>query len=280
MRAYAKINLGLLVLDKRPDGYHNIETVFHRIDLYDDIELEHALTISVTCSDPNTPSGEANICYKAAKLLQQHLGIHDGVTISIRKNIPVGAGLGGGSADAGVVLRELPRLWKKRIDDSTLRKLALQLGSDVPYFLSAGSALAKGRGEVLEYFKLHIPFTILLCTPNIHVSTAWAYQNVKPNKGSRPIDLKGIVLEGLKKPVHLVNGLRNDFEPVVFKEYPEIMRVKEAMMRGGAEFALMSGSGSSVYGFFSQRKFADEVSSYLRSKDHHTFLTDPNFAPS
>jgi 4-diphosphocytidyl-2-C-methyl-D-erythritol kinase len=280
MRAYAKINLGLLILDKRPDGYHTIETVFHRINIFDEIEFKPSSVIKVVSSDTDAPSGEENICYKAARRMQEHLNLGKGAEISIRKSIPVGAGLGGGSSDAGVVLGELAKFWERRVDNSTLRNIALQLGSDVPYFLGTGSALAKGRGEVLEYFKLDIPFTILLCTPKIHVSTAWAYQNVRPSEASRPIDLKGVLLEGLKKPVHLVNGLRNDFEPAVFREYPEIMRVKEAMMRGGAEFALMSGSGSSVFGFFSQGKFADEVSSYLRSRDHQTFLTDPNFAPS
>jgi len=276
-RTYAKINLGLLILDKRPDGYHNIETVFHRINMFDEIEFKPSSAINVISSDPDAPSGEENICYNAAKRVQEHLNVGKGVEISIRKSIPVGAGLGGGSSDAGVVLQELPKYWERRVDDSTLRKIALKLGSDVPYFLGTGSALAKGRGEILEYFKLDIPFTILLCTPNIHVSTAWAYQNVRPSKGSRPIDLKGVLLEGLKKPLHLVNGLRNDFEPVVFREYPEIMRVKEAMMRGGAEFALMSGSGSSVFGFFSRVDYVHEVDRILQSKGYQTWATPPHF---
>ena len=215
---------------------------------------------------------------RCSKGCLEDLKIEEGVEISIRKSIPVGAGLGGGSSDAGVVLQELPNFWDMRVDDSTLRKIALKLGSDVPYFLGTGSALAKGRGEVLEYFKLDIPFSILLCTPNIHVSTAWAYQNVRPSKASRPIDLKGVLLEGLKKPLHLVNGLRNDFEPVVFRDYPEIMRVKEAMMRGGAEFALMSGSGSSVFGLFSRLDYAKEVEHNLGSQGYRTFITKPHFA--
>jgi len=274
-RAYAKINLGLLVLERRPDGYHEIETVLHRINLFDEITLQESPTIEVTSSSSGAPEGEANTCYKAAQKLRERLGISNGVRITIRKNVPVGAGLGGGSSDAATVLRELPKLWGRTIDPSALHMIAIQVGSDVPYFLEKGSALAKGRGEILEYFKLQIPFTILLCCPDIHVSTAWAYQHVKPSQ--RAIDLKGIVLDGMKKPLALVNGLRNDFEPIVFKEYPEVMRIKEAMMRGGAEFSSMSGSGSSVFGFFSRKDFAREVAAHLRSRRHRTFITEPDF---
>jgi len=275
-RAYAKINLGLLVVEKRPDSYHNIETIFHRIDLSDEIHFEQAPAILVSCSTDEAPSNETNICYKAAQLLQQHAGVRSGVKITIKKNIPVGAGLGGGSADAGLVLRELPGFWGCTVSDAVLQSIGLQLGSDVPYFLGKGTALAKGRGEILEYFQLDVPYSILVCHPNIHVSTAWAYQRVTPAKLS--IDLKRLVIEGMKNPLHLVNGLRNDFEPAVFREHPEIMRVKETMMRGGADFALMSGSGSSVFAFFSRADFAREVEEHLQSLGYRTSLTKPHFS--
>jgi len=278
MRAYAKINLGLVVFEKREDGYHDIETVFHRIDLFDEVTIEQSDAITVVSSDRDVPNDETNICYKTAKVLQQHLGVSEGVTISIRKNIPVGAGLGGGSSDAALVLQELPKFWQRSVDRETIRRMALQLGSDVPYFLGTGSALARGRGEILEYFQLGIPYTILLCSPAIHISTAWAYNNVIPLK--KAVNLKGLLLEGINTPIRLVNGLRNDFEPLIFRHYPEIMRVKEAMMRGGAEFALMSGSGSSVYGFFSRTDFADEVAKYFKSMGYRTYLTGPHFSPS
>ena len=279
LRAYAKINLGLFVREKRPDDYHNIETVFHRIDLYDEIVLDEGDDISVITTDPAAPGNEGNLCYKAAKLLREQLGVQDGVRISIRKNIPVGAGLGGGSSDAATVLRALPAFWGRAVDDNLLRQLALQLGSDLPYFLGKGAAIGRGRGEMLEYFDLTIPYTILLCYPNVHVSTHWAYQNVNPS-GVLPKNLKQLVIDGMKTPLILRNNLRNDFESVVFREFPVVMKVKETMMHGEADFALMSGSGSSVFGFFSRQQSAFSIEENLRSQGWLTFQTAPHFSPA
>jgi len=280
LRAYAKINLGLLVHDKRPDGFHNIETVFHRIDLFDEIRLEESDSVQVLSTDQKAPSGEANICYKATTLLQEHLRIRNGVKISIRKNIPVGAGVGGGSSDAATVLRALPEFWGLSIDDASLQKLALQLGSDVPYFLGDGSAVGRGRGEILEYFDLDIPYAILVCYPNIHVSTAWAYQHVTPPPAKRDVNLKEVLVKGMHDPSSLGVNLPNDFEPAVFKEFPVVSNVKEMMMRGGAVFALMSGSGSSVYGVFDRADAALALEKEFRDKGWPTSLTRPHFMPA
>jgi len=277
LRAYAKINLGLFVREKRPDGYHNIETVFHRINVYDEMELTNADDIHVATADSTAPGGEGNLCHKAAVLLQKRLGVPAGVSISIRKNIPVGAGLGGGSSDAATVLRALPVFWGCTIHDHHLAKLALQLGSDVPYFLSQGTAVGRGRGEVLEYFSLDIPYLILLCYPDVHVSTHWAYQYVNPSKAI-PKNLKQLVVDGMKTPSILTDNLRNDFEPIVFREFPVVMKVKEMMMQGGAAFALMSGSGSSVFGLFSDKESADAVEVKLQKLGWQTFLTSPHFS--
>jgi 4-diphosphocytidyl-2-C-methyl-D-erythritol kinase len=279
LRAYAKINLGLFIREKRPDGYHNIETVFHRIDLFDEISLSESDEVSVVSTDVHAPGDESNICYKAAMLLRQHLGARAGVRISIQKNIPVGAGLGGGSSDAATVLRSLPQFWGRTIDDETLHELALQLGSDVPYFLHQGTAVGRGRGDILEYFDLDIPFSTLLCYPNVHVSTAWAYQHAKASKPWRRNDLKRLLIDGMKTPSMLVSDLLNDFEPIVFREFPAVMRLKEAMMRGGAEFSLMSGSGSSVFGLFSRQQAALAVEEKLREQGWLTFQTGPHFLP-
>lgn len=277
-RAYAKINLGLQILDKRPDGYHNISTVFHRIDLYDELQFVPSPSIQVTSSSSAAPGDESNICHKAAILLQQHLGITDGVGINLRKNIPVGAGLGGGSSDAAIVLNELPKFWGKSVDEQTLQVLALQLGSDVPYFLKPGSAVGTGRGEILEYFSLEVPYFILLCNPNIHVATAWAYQNVKPSGSSHALDLKSVLMEGMKNPKRL-ESLCNDFEPVVFQQFPEVAGVKKAMLEAGAVFALMSGSGSSVFGLFSSEAQATATSAAFQQKGYFASITGPGFSP-
>jgi len=276
-RAYAKINLGLRILERRPDGFHNIETVFHRIALHDEVTLEPAGTIEVSTSLSAAPGGEANICYGAVRLLQERLGVRTGARISIRKAIPVGAGLGGGSADAALVLRELPRLWGLDVTEETLRELALQLGSDVPYFLGPGSALARGRGEQLSYTQLEIPYTILLCSPDIHVSTAWAYRGVTAS-GIRDLpDLLVILREGLEDPTLLRGSLINDFEPTVFASYPEIQRVKETMLDSGAVYASMSGSGSSVFGLFAAGDDAAALAESFRRRGYSTSTTPPGF---
>ncbi len=275
--AYAKINLGLLIGEERPDGYHSIETIFHRIDLFDEITLDRSTEITVVTARTNVPSDERNICYKAAQALREHLGIGEGVAISIKKDIPVGAGLGGGSADAGAVLRNLPAFWGRSVPLNVLQAIALNLGSDVPYFLGSGTALARGRGEVLEYFPLDIPYSILVCFPNIHVSTGWAYRNISPQRSIGNTHLKEILLDGLRNPPALSHRLRNDFEPVVFSAWPEIERAKEAMLRGGAGYASMSGSGSALYGFFSDESRAKALEASFRTQGYQTSLTAPHF---
>jgi len=273
-RAYAKINLGLHVLEKRPDGYHNIETVFHRINLFDTISFDSSPTIAITSSSTIVPRDERNICFKAASLLRELWGIHEGVRISIQKNIPVGAGLGGGSSDAATVLLHLPAFWRHTASDNLLHSLAIQLGSDVPYFLERGSALAKGRGESLEYFSFDVPYTILLCNPGIHVSTAWAYQHVKPARSS--VDLKDLVVRGMENPSAL-SGLTNDFEETVFKEHQVIGQIKQTMLHSGAVCSLMSGSGSSVYGLFPSRKDVETCEGILRQRGYFVSMTAPHF---
>ncbi len=278
-KAYAKINLGLLIHNKRPDGYHNIETVFHRINVFDEIFLKEDSGIHVDSSAPEVPGDESNLCYRAAILVKQELGVETGVTITLNKKIPVGAGLGGGSSDAATVLQTLPRFWGSRLSQPTLLQMALQLGSDVPFFLEHGSAVGRGRGEVLERFELDVPFTILLCNPNIHVATSWAYRQVKPRGENGTVDLRTVVLRGMSEPQRLVTELKNDFEPAVFGEYPDVRNVKDEMMTGGAVFASMSGSGSSVYGFFARREQAQSMSACFDAKGYRTFLTEPHFSP-
>ncbi len=282
-RAYAKINLGLRVTGERTDGYHEICTVFHRIELFDDIVLHASDAITVHTTDPAVPSGEANICHAAALMLRERLdlktGVRPGVHIEITKRIPVSAGLGGGSADAAAVLRSLPALWGKSLPEDDLRALALGLGSDVPYFMGDDSALGKGRGEILEYFRLDVPFAILLCTPPVQVSTQWAYSRIVPRPPERldQEDLRSVLLRGISDPLLLCEHLVNDFESPVFLEHPLVRSVKESMMRDGALFASMSGSGSSVYGFFHDTDAARRAAAPLESLNYRTFITPPHF---
>lgn len=261
--AHAKINLGLRVLRRRPDGYHDIATIFHRLSLHDDLALEPAEDLRLSTDAADVPRDERNLCLRAARLLHQALGVTSGVHIRLTKRIPVGAGLGGGSSDAATVLTALPRFWNVEADREMLKDLALRIGSDVPYFLSRGSALARGRGEVLEHFELEIPYAILLCNPGIYVSTAWAYARVTPREEIAGADLREILLRGIADPAFLREHLRNDFEEPVIDAHPEIGKLKQSMLRAGAIYSAMSGSGSSVYAFFESDRAAREAAGRL-----------------
>lgn len=275
-RAYAKINLGLLILGRRPDGYHDLQTVFHRVNLFDEITLNASDTIAIESNEPAAPGNETNLCFRAADALQRLLGHRAGVRIRLAKSIPVGAGLGGGSSDAACVLRNLPRFWGRPVEASAVRELALALGSDVAYFLESGSAIARGRGEVLEYFPLDVPYTIVVCTPPIHVSTAWAYGRLVVKERTSSTDLKSLVLEGMHHASAL-SLLVNDFEEVVFNAYPEIQAIRDTMRASGAALSLLSGSGSSVFGLFTDADSGGGVASRLAQRGHRVSVTPPGF---
>jgi len=279
LRAYAKINLGLKVLDKRRDGYHNIETVFHRIDLFDELTLEpSAESVELTGEGFEVPLDEENLCWKAIDILRARSGTAHGAGIRIMKRIPVGAGLGGGSSDAAAVLSALPSLWKISVDPSTLADIALELGSDVPFFLHNRSAFASGRGEVLNFVKVSVPYWILLVTPNIQISTAWAYSQIPAFNGAQRKRTK-LYDESTCTIAPLPALMENDFESVVFAAYPAIGDLKRDLRKWGAEHALLSGSGSSVFGLFATEAAASAAADLLRKK-YFVSLTPPNFFPS
>jgi 4-diphosphocytidyl-2-C-methyl-D-erythritol kinase len=276
-RAYAKINLGLQIIRRRDDGYHDIETVFYPVDLFDTINLEaEGHKIVIESPDPNLPVDESNLCWKAADALRKEANLPNGVKISIDKRIPVGAGLGGGSSDAALVLRELPRLWNLTISLGRLHEIARSLGSDIPYFLHPGTALATGRGDVLEYFDFALPYWIVVVYTNIHISSKWAYEQFTPDKQCEHVDLRKLVVENVRRPSVWVDKLRNDFEGLVFRTHAVVKHTKEALYAGGADFALMSGSGSAVFGLFRHEQSAKEIVKTISEK-FPVFLTEPNF---
>ncbi len=279
-RAYAKINIGLLIHRRRPDGYHDLETIFHRIDLSDELLFEPSGSITVHSSSDQAPSDETNLCHRAAQLLQDELGCSNGVRITLTKRIPAGAGLGGGSSDAAAALREIPALWEVEVAERRLEALAAKLGADVSYFLRTGSALATGRGDQLEYFMLEVPYAILVCTPQSRVPTAWAYRQIVPGTDRPAPRLRESVIAGMRDPSLLPATVINDFEGPVFASYPEIAGVKRALLEGGALFALMSGSGSSVYGFFADLRAAEETGGLMRERGCFSALTLPRFHPA
>ncbi len=265
-KAYAKINLGLRVLRKREDGYHDIETIFHRIDLFDEVILTPAPDLSFECDAADLGPVDTNLAFQAARLLKATYSVRVGAHIFLKKRIPAGAGLGGGSSDAAATLLGLTSMWNLRLSPEQLLPLAVQLGSDVPYFLREGSAFGTGRGEILEYFPLVVPYWILLVIPNIVISTAWAYAQSGIIQKDSTARSRATILRQLNDPAKWQNLFQNDFESVAFKAFPELAEIKRSLIEGGALFAQMSGSGSTVYGLYSDEEMARKAGDSFSEK--------------
>ena len=244
-----KINLGLHVISKRTDGFHELETCFYPVQWTDILEVNESEAFSFTSSGtviPGAPSD--NLCVKAYRMLQQ---LHDlpPVKIHLHKIIPTGAGLGGGSSDAAHTLRLLNSVFSLNLTTEQLMRYAARLGSDCPFFVQDQPMVGTGRGEVLSAVTLSLlgKYLILL-KPDIHVSTADAYAGIRPKAPSGP--LISILENGLST---WKDSLKNDFEETVFAKHREIMRLKETLYEGGAVYASMSGSGSTVFGIFDKQ---------------------------
>lgn len=266
----AKINLGLHVLRRRPDGYHDIETAMVRIGWFDTVNAEVAETITMTSSDPDLPSGQGNLCMRAATTLATHYGVKEGAQLHLTKRIPASAGLGGGSSDAAATLRLLARLWNLDATDADLTRIGARLGADVPFFLGPSPALAEGIGEKLTPLTgkdgagLSIPYTFVVVKPAHSVSTAEAYRSVTPSESDR-VNLPDVVTS--RDLARWRAELTNDFEDSVAARFPEIPEIKAALYRSGAGYAAMSGSGSSVFGVFEDRKVAESTAASFEDRD-------------
>ena len=268
----AKLNLGLNIIRKRPDGYHDLETIFIPLLLSDKISFsksnEYAFrTDSILLNELND-----NLILKAVRLLEELTSRKFILDIYVEKNIPIGGGLGGGSSNAAIALKTINKLFDLRLDYKVLADLALQLGSDVPYFLNPIVTYAESRGEILHPFHLEIPYPILVVNPRIKIDTGWAFKKIRP---AHPImNLRDILKKGLIDFDRLKSYVKNDFEAVVFKEFPLIEQIKEEFYQQGAEFALMSGTGSTVYGIFSNLQKAYWAEEYFKQQ-YFTFLNNP-----
>lgn len=276
IKAYSKINLGLEVLSKRKDGYHNINTVFTRTCLADEITIESSNTLSVHCIPPMEISQEQNLVYRIIKLLQKYFDCKSkGAKITIFKNIPDKGGLGGGSSDAASVLLGILDIWKLPLNDKKIFDISLELGSDIPYFLKQGTAVAKGRGELLEYFNYKIPYNILFVFPDVKVSTPNAYSLLKRDFTKREAkDLKSILLKSYDNPEILRKEIVNDFEEVIFPLYPELATIKNSLYKYGAVFSLMSGSGSTIFGLFDKLENLEQARKKLSNFNTAVCLND------
>ena len=263
--AYAKLNLGLRVLNKRPDNYHELRTVFQTISLADRLDIAFTPARKTTIDIAGTPEIPDNLVGRAAHAVLQALKIHADIRFQLKKRIPSGAGLGGGSSDAAAVLLTLPVLAGKPLPPAKLNAIATQLGSDVPFFLYGGTALGLGRGEELYPLQGSRVRHALLIAPAVHSSTADAYRGMAEQLTSIPLQNK---LDSFQQNLwHDAAGpAENDFEPVVFAQYPELKRIKARLVRLGARPAAMTGSGSALFGVFetaaqldrAQASFPDE----------------------
>ena len=276
-RAYAKINFGLHIRGKRADGYHELETVFLRVNINDTISFAPCNSLQFSCSDPDLAAADSNLCLKAARLLLSEANVTQGVEIRLQKSIPIGAGLGGGSSDAAATLVGLNDFLALRLPKELLTDLAAQLGSDIPFFTQASpAAYATGRGELLSPLELSLPFSIVIVYPDVQISTSWAYSRLQLTKHTEEKNLREIVLEAIGQPPFKRSEIRNDFEPLVFSHYPQVSAVHDTLRRSGAVFAQLSGSGSAVYGLFEKepRGVAEQFPLHYR-----IFITPPHFAP-
>lgn len=248
--AYAKINLGLEVLHKRPDGYHEINTIFARVSLHDTITIEPDTEVSVQCLQLPQLREHDNLVWKAAIALKKRFSVQSGAKITIHKHIPSGAGLGGGSSDAASALLALRKQWNITCSAEELYEIAVSLGADVPFFLGSGDAAAHGIGEVLSPLVLHIPQSVLLVFPGISVSTPQAYSLLRrdstPRSGS---DLRAAV-QALQSSATRRIDLPNHFEQPVFGEYPALGSIMNELRRDSCRAAFMSGSGSTLVALY------------------------------
>jgi 4-diphosphocytidyl-2-C-methyl-D-erythritol kinase len=244
----AKINLGLNVLSKRADGYHNIETIMYPVPAYDILEIVPAqdkkFMFSATGIDAGVPS-ESNLSARAYRILERSLPV-EAVHLHLHKQLPMGAGLGGGSADAAFVLKGINDLQELGLDNAQLEALALELGSDVPFFIRNQPVMARGRGELMEPIPIDLSgYYLVVVMPGFSVSTAEAYSSIMPDSGR--VSLSALISYPVDQWKHY---LTNDFETLVFSKYPESAKIKEALYSSGAVYAQMSGSGAAFFGLF------------------------------
>jgi 4-diphosphocytidyl-2-C-methyl-D-erythritol kinase len=276
LKSYAKINLGLRLIRRRPDGYHDISTVFQQVDLADTLEFRKTEgEMALQTQGLEVPSAD-NLIFRAFDLFKRKTGIRGGLNARLHKTSPVGSGLGGGSSNAAAALVAANILWNKGLDREKLAVLAASIGSDVPFFIYGGTALGEGRGEILTPVRWNADFWVILACPDVPVSTAWAYQQVSLGltKSEKLTNFSAIL--GNCVPRNFRDTFVNEFEGVVFKKHPDFKTIKDALYDAGAFYASMSGSGSSLYGLFSHRDEAERILPFFSEKSGcRTFLTRP-----
>ncbi|MEF2768095.1 MAG: 4-(cytidine 5'-diphospho)-2-C-methyl-D-erythritol kinase [Dorea phocaeensis] len=267
LKALGKINLGLDVLGRRENGYHDVRMVMQTLYLYDQITLEKTEKPGIELSTNlfYLPVNENNLAYRAADLLMQEFGVEEGVKITLEKHIPVAAGMAGGSSNAAAVLYGINRMFSLGLSQEELMERGVKLGADVPYCIMRGTVLAEGIGEILTPLPAMPRCTVLVAKPPISVSTKLVYEKLDAHEIEDHPDIDG-VLEGLERQdlKKIASSMGNVLERVTVEEYPVIEEIKEMMKENGALNAMMSGSGPTVFGLYSDKRMAKEAAQKIK----------------
>ena len=267
----AKVNLALRITGKRPDGYHTLSTLFQEIDFHDEIIFKPADEFDFICSDKSLPVDKKNLCVAAYYEMKKYYAGKQEFRITLEKNVPVGAGLGGGSSNGAAVIKFLNTAWGLNFDKNKLMKIALALGCDLPFYINGKTQIAEGVGEILQPVKFSENFVFLLVLPQIAISTVWAYKNF--NLTNRKEGFK--FARFFQRNNKVWKMFENQFEDIVFRSYPKIGELKQKLIKNNALYAGLSGSGSTVVGIFSNKKKAREVQSRFHS--NNTIISLPIF---
>lgn len=278
-KAYAKINLGLDVIQKLPDGYHQVKMVMQAIDLWDELTLEKTGDgIVLTTDTGELPTDENNLIYKAAKLMRDTCSLREGIKIHLQKNIPIAAGMAGGSTDAAAAMTGMNRLFDLRIPQAELMRLSVAIGADVPFCILGGTALAEGIGEQLTPLPPVPSCHVLVAKPDISVSTKYVYEHLDSTGIQRHPDIDGMISAIRKGNLQgVLDRMENVLESVTVPAYPVIESIKGKMLELGAAASLMSGSGPTVFGIFTEGAAAEYAFRQLKAAGlaKQVFLTAP-----
>jgi len=268
IKAYAKINLGLDVVRRLENGYHEVKMIMQTVNLYDELTLKRTTAgIRLTSDSGELPLDENNLIYKAARLMQEHYGIAEGVSVKLKKNIPIAAGMAGGSTDAAATMLAMKELFGLETSKAELMKLGVKIGADVPYCILGGTALAEGIGEKLTPLPKAPECHLLVAKPDINVSTKYVYEHLDAVGVTKHPDIDGMVnaiergsLQGI------IERLGNVLETVTISAYPVISVIKDRMKELGAQGSLMSGSGPTVFGIFTEQEKAIRAYEEIKSE--------------
>ena len=269
LKAYGKINLGLDVIRKRPDGYHDLDMVMQMVDVYDDVTLTRleGTEIVVRTDTAVLSNGKDNLAYMAAKMLMDEFGIVQGLEITIRKRIPIAGGMAGGSSDCAATLTGVNQMFNLELSKEELMERGVRLGADVPYCILGGTAIARGIGEILTPLPTPPKCHVIIAKPPVSVSTAFVYGNIKPDEIEKRPDIEAMVSAIKAQDLYkLAKSLYNVMEDITVPQYPVIQEIKTIMLENGALNSIMSGSGPTVFGLYDDIEKAEQTVKLLKAK--------------